>query len=100
MRKSLEGIKHMVKIVSYPSEIPEDINSHHVYLLDAGHSILCVLTMHLREAMKGDLNNYEVPVPVKYVLEKGYLINGDYIIVNVPYDPALGLDVPDEYYEY
>ncbi|MFZ3132736.1 MAG: hypothetical protein WA125_16945 [Desulfosporosinus sp.] len=100
MRKSLEDIKHMVKAISYPGGIPADIIAHHVYLLDAGHSILCVLTQHWDDATKGDPNGYEVPVPVKYVLEKGYKISGDFIVVDAPYDSDFGLDVPDEYYEY
>lgn len=100
MRKSLEDIKHMIKIVFYPNIIPNDIISHHVYLLDAGHSIMCVLRMHWDDAAKGDPNDYELPVPIKYVLEKGYQINGDYIIVDAPYDSELGLDVSDEYYEF
>jgi hypothetical protein len=100
MRKSLEDIRHMVKAVRYPGEIPTDITSHHVYLLDTGHSILCVLQKYWDEATKGDPNDYEVPVPVKYVLEKGYAIKGDFIIVDAPYDSDFGLDVPDEYCEY
>ena len=100
MRKSLEDIQHMVNTVFYPGRIPADIISHHVYLLDAGHSIMCVLRKHWNDATKEDPNDYEVPVPVKYVLEKCYQIEGDFVIVDAPYDSELGLDVSEEYYEY
>ena len=97
MRKSLEDIKYMVKIELYPGNLPQDIISHHVYILDSGHSIMCVL----EECWgKGDPDDYELPVPVRYVLEKGYRVDGDYVIVDAPYDQFMGLDVPDEYYEY
>lgn len=97
MRKSLEDINHMVKIELYPGEIPQDIIGHHVYILDSGHSIMCVLKEHWD---KGDPDDYEIPVPVKYVLEKGYQRISDYVIVDAPYDQFIGLDVSDEYYEY
>ena len=89
----------MVRSVPYPKPIPADLVSHHVYILDSGHSIMCVLKQHWDEA-KDIPDDYEVPVPVKYVLEKGYEINGDYIIVDAPYDSDTGLNVPDEYSEY
>lgn len=52
----------------------------------------------------GDLDDYEIQIPVKYVLEKGYeFVEGhlDYIVGNFDYDDELQkVDVPAEYYEY
>jgi hypothetical protein len=46
------------------------------------------------------MDDYELPVPVKYVLEKGYKKEGDYVIVDAPYELPYGLMVEDEYTEY
>ncbi len=100
MRKSLEDIKHMVRDIPYPAPLPADITNHQVYLIDSGHSIMCVLAQHWNSEAKVTPDDYEVPVPVKYVLERGYRKHGDYIIVDAPYDRTFGLDVPDEYSEF
>ena len=99
MRKSLKDIKHMVKDVPYPYIMPDKLLPYHYYLLDAGHSIMCVLKCHLKEAQK-DMDLYEVPVPVKYVLQKGFEIKNGYIIVDANYDSTLGLMVDEKYYEF
>ena len=99
MRKSLQDIKHMVRDIPYPQPLPPEIEPYHVYLADAGHSILCVLEMHLEEA-NGEMDRYELPVPVKYVRERGYRIQDGYIIVEANYDPFWGLDVGEGYDEH
>lgn len=99
MRKSLEDIAHMVQERPYPGQLPEELKPYHYYLLDSGHSIMCVLEIHLRDA-KGNMDDYEVPVPVKYVLEKGYRIVDQYIIVDAEYSKELGLIIDDGYDEY
>ena len=98
MRKSLEDIAHMVQNRPYPG-LPEDLKPYHYYILDSGHSIMCVLEMHLEEA-KENMDDYEVPVPVKYVLEKGYRLIDGYIIVEADYSSELGLLTDDKYDEY
>ena len=60
---------------------------------------------YLQEAFdENDLDAYEIAIPVKYVLEKGYEhVEGheDYIVGNFDYDPEIQkVDVPPEYYEY
>jgi hypothetical protein len=99
MRKSLEDIKHMVKNIPYPGYLPEELKSFHYYISDSGHCIMCVLRCHLEEA-EGDMYMYEVPVPIKYVLEKGYEIVGEHVIVDAEYDEDLGLIVDDKYFEF
>lgn len=99
MRKSLNDIRHMVKNVPYPGKIPMEIMEHHVYLLDSGHSILCVLSQHWK-GPDTDHSDFEIPIPVRYVLEKGHQVRGDFIIVEASYDPDFGLDVDEQYYEY
>lgn len=100
MRKSLQDIAHMVQRRPYPGQLPKELQPYHCYLLDSGHSIICVLETHLEEAQKTSMDDYELPVPVKYVLEKGYRFDGQYIIVDAEYNEELGLMVDDKYHEY
>ena len=100
MRKSLQDIAHMVRKYPYPGNLPEELKLYHYYLLDCGHSIMCVLETHLAEAQKTSMDDYEVPVPVKYVLEKGYRFVGQYVVIDAEYSGELGLMVDDKYYEY
>lgn len=99
MRKSLQDIKHMVQIKLYPKRLPDELIPYHAYLIDSGHSILCVLESMWAEA-KSDPDMYEVAVPVKYVIEKGYRIEEGYVIVDAPYDKMVGLDIKGNYEEF
>ena len=100
MRKSLEDIKHMVKSIQYPGDLPEELKSYHYYILDAGHCIMCVLETHLEKAQQTSKDDYELPVPVRYVLEKGYRFVDRYVVVEAEYNSNFGLDVDDKYFEY
>lgn len=100
MRKSLQDIAHRVGNRPYPGQLPEELRPYHYYLLDAGHSIMCVLETHLKEAQKSNMDDYELPVPVKYVLEKGYWFVNGYVVVSADYDNEIGLLVDDKYTEY
>jgi hypothetical protein len=99
MRKSLEDIKHIVREISYPGKLPEELKSYHYYILDSGHCIMCVLECHLIEA-KENMDEYELPIPVSYVLEKGYKIVDGYVVVKAEYSSTLGLMVDEKYNEF
>lgn len=100
MRKSLEDLDKRY-IIEHPdyAGLPEELKEYLYYILDSGYVIMAVPECLLKEA-GDDLDMYECPVPVRYVLEKGYEIRDGHIIVNAPYDNMLGLDVPEEYTEY
>lgn len=100
MRKSLQDIPFMVKEKAYPAPIPDEIAHLHCYLLDAGHCILAVPKPLLDEA-SADPQLYEVPLPVRYVLAKGWtkIPGTDSISVDVRYDRDLGARVPPEFPE-
>ncbi|MCY9746371.1 hypothetical protein [Paenibacillus larvae] len=98
-RKSLSTIEHMVRDMDYPG-LPKELEPYHAYLLDGGHSIMAVLEMHWKDALEGNPDSYELPIPVKYVLQHGYRKDGDYLIVNAAYDPNTGLMVDEDYTEY
>lgn len=80
--------------------LPKALEKHHVYYTDSGHCILCVLEAHLEQALKTGMDMFEVPVPIKYVIEKGYRIVNDHVVVDAPYDEFLGLDIDGKYREY
>ncbi|CAM3743031.1 hypothetical protein COLU111180_06160 [Cohnella lubricantis] len=81
----------------YPGELPDELKKYHYYVGDAGHAIMCVLEMHWPT---DEPYMYEIPVPVKYVLEQGYRIDNDFVIVEAPYNMRFGLDVDDKYFEF
>jgi len=95
-RKSLQNIKHMVSKRPYHG-LPPELEQYHYYISDSGHCIMCVLECHLSKSSKDD---YELPVPVKYVLEKGYRFVDGYVVVEAKYGLPLGLDVDDKYTEF
>jgi hypothetical protein len=97
-RKSQEDIKHMVSKRPYAG-LPAELESYHYYISDSGHCIMCVLKCHLKEA-KDDMDSYEIPVPVKYVVEKGYRFLDEYVIVEAKYALPFGLNVDDKYTEF
>lgn len=101
MRDSLKDIAFMLKNIPYPKELPDDISHLHCYVSDGGHSILAVPQPLMDEA-KGRYTLYEVPLPVKYVLEKGWqhIDDTDCIAVDVPYNNTFGAEVPDGYEEF
>ena len=103
MRKSLQDIAFMLRAIPYPRPLPAEISHLHYYIIDSGHSIMCVPECLLEESKaSGEIDMYEAPVPVKYVLEKGWrkIPGTDCISVDVPYDDTFGVDAPDEYSEY
>lgn len=56
--------------------------------------------MFLEEAEKNtDLDMFECPFPVKYVLENGYRIYKDHVICEGKYDMIFGLMIDKKWYE-
>ena len=48
---------------------------------------------------KGDLDMFECPFPVRYVLEKGYRMVDAHVVCDGYYDENFGLEISEEYYE-
>ena len=82
---------------SYPEPLPPELAQWYCYPIDAGHSIVCILKQHYHPTT--DLIGHLIPVPVKSV-KRGYAIQREYIVVDLPYDSELGLQVPPEDEEY
>ena len=87
-------------VCDYPGDLPDDLFYHHYYLLDSGHCIMAIPQSLYNEAKAdGKYDEFEVPLPVKYVIERGYKIMDDRVIVDVPCDNMLGAMVDDKYTE-
>ena len=102
MRKSLEALNQSMirKVDDYP-DLPKELAEYCYWLADAGTCIMCVPEVLLKEHFGSmDLWNYEVPVPVRYVLEKGYKFFESYVVIVADYDKNRGLVIPEEYYDY
>jgi len=88
------SMSHMlVREKSYPTPLPEEIRGWYFYVLDCGHSVLCLLSADWDIALSAP-SDYLTPIPVKTVL-RGYRMQEGFVIVDVPYDPELGA-LPDE----
>lgn len=99
MRRSHEGLTGIFKD-NYKG-LPDELKPFNYYYRDGGtgHVIMAIPTCLLQEAENnGDLDMYECPFPVKYVLEKGYIIHKNHIVCDGKYG-IFGLEIPEKYYE-
>lgn len=82
--------------------LPEELIPFNYYYEDGetGHVIMAIPDVLLKEIKSvQDMSNYECPVPIKYVLYKGYRLLHNHVIVDVPYG-EFGLEIDESYYEY
>ena len=105
IRKSVYDMQVMTLDNPYPGELPKELEKFHYYFAMDGHVLMVIPRNYLQKALEtGDLDDYEIQIPVKYVLEKGYeFVEGhlNYIVGNFDYDDELQkVDVPTEYYEH
>lgn len=105
IRKSVYDMQVLTLDDEYPGELPEELKPFHYYFAREGHVIMIIPRNYLDVALEtGELDDYEIQIPVKYVLEKGYsFVEGhyNYIVGNFDYDDELQkVDVPVEYYEH
>ena len=98
--RSLCDIKDFVKKDHYEG-LPKELRRFNWYVPDSGHCILVIPEQFLESVDKTtDLDCYEVLVPCRYVLEKGYRLYRGHVICNVPYDSRFGVCVDEKYSEY
>lgn len=100
MRRSHEGLSaNFIKKNDY-SGLPKELKEFNYYYLDGGHVVMAIPKCLLDEAQKNrDLDMFECPIPCKYVLERGYEIVNEYVVVDVPYDSTFGVEIDDRYFE-
>lgn len=99
MRRSHEGLVGIIKD-NYKG-LPNELQEFNYYYGDGlGHVIMAIPEGLLKEAEEyGDLDMYECPVPVRYVLNRGYRIYKEHIVCDVKYDPVFGIDVNEKWFE-
>ena len=88
MRRSHEGLRGIIK--DHYLNLPKELEEFNYYYCE------CLL----EEAEKNtDLDMFECPFPVKYVLENGYRIYKDHVICEGKYDMIFGLMIDKKWYE-
>lgn len=100
MRRSHEGLRGIAKDAYIG--LPEELKEFNYYYNDGetGHVIMAIPECLLNEAGEnGDLDMFECPFPVKYVLQKGYRIYKNHIICEGKYDEIFGLDINSQWFE-
>lgn len=101
MRNSLNDLDpRYVKKDYYPG-LPTELQEFNYWIADSGHSIMAIPECLLNKADEnGDLDGFECAFPVKYVLEIGYRIYKNHVIVDGVYSSKFGLVVDESYSEY
>ena len=98
MRRSHEGILG-IKKDNYPG-LPDILKEFNYYYQDYGHVIMAIPEVILNEAIQnGDLDMFECPVPCKYILEHGFRIYNNHVIIDCVYDNFNGVVIDSFYYE-
>ena len=100
MRRSHEGLRGIIK--DHYLNLPKELEELNYYYCDGdtGHVIMAIPECLLEEAEKNtDLDMFECPFPVKYVLENGYRIYKDHVICEGKYDMIFGLMIDKKWYE-
>lgn len=78
--------------------IPQELKPFQYWLSGRGNVVMAILECLLEKAeADGNLYSYEVGIPCSYVLEKGYRFHKGHVVVDAPYDPEYGLDIPESY---
>lgn len=98
VRKSLQDLpQSFVKKVHY-SDLPDELDEFSYWIGDSGYCLTVIPECLIGKAEKsGNLYMYEVPIPVKYVIERGYRFHKGFLVCEVKYDNDIGAIVPPEY---
>lgn len=103
IRKSLMDLNrdYIIERPNYTkAKLPDELMEYCYYLLDSGYVIMAIPKSLFDDNVRhNDLDDFECPVPMKYVLQKGYTFYNNHVIVDAPYF-KFGLEVDEEYYEY
>lgn len=80
-------------------ETPEELVPYAAFIPDSGYCVFVI-----PEVLSGKRETIpfgtSVPIPVKYVIKKGYRIENERVYCDVPYDDMIGADIPEEYYVF
>lgn len=102
MRKSLQDLNPRMirKVDDYPG-LPEELKELCYWVADTGYAIMAIPSDAIGKAWYTmDPEDYEIPMPVKYVLEKGWTHYENCIVVECRYSHEIGAIIPGGYNEY
>lgn len=68
------------------------------YVPGFGICVYCVLECHRKEA-KGNEKEFEVPIPIGYLDDKGFKFENNIVYVDAPYDENFGVKIDEKYYD-
>lgn len=83
MRASLKGKEDQIIEEKKYRGLPLDLRPYYVYLKELGHCVLCVPQMYWRRGIR-DFTEYEVPIPINFVMNHVYAMKDGFVFVNVP----------------
>lgn len=70
------------------------------YYDGSGHVIMAIPECLMKKAeQNGDLDMFECPFPVKYVLENGWRMYKNHVVCDGKYDSIFGLDIEEKWFE-
>ena len=98
-RKSVAGLPGVRKD-NYDG-LPENLKEFNYYFQECGHSIMAIPKCLLKNAIHCNaLDDFEIPIPVKYVLEKGYKMYKGHVVCDVKVDVVRGITFAQGYEEF
>ncbi|MBQ7372374.1 MAG: hypothetical protein IJW67_10970 [Blautia sp.] len=77
-------------------KIPEELIPYSCFVPDSGYCIMCIPKVFAEKAEENPAR-YCVPLPEKYVVDKGYSFVSGVPCVDVQYSRILGAIVPEGY---
>ena len=86
-------------------EIPDDISIDELirtrgeYVADTESICVFCIPNQFKEEAQDFPSDYLVPIPQRYLREKGFTVENGYVYVDVNYSEDFGVDIPDKYYD-
>ena len=97
LRPSQKGLSGIRKD-NYP--LPEELRRFNYFYPDSGHVVMAIPESLLPLAIKsGNLDDYECPIPCRYILAKGYRFHDGYVVCDAPYSMDFGVDIDEYWYD-
>lgn len=81
--------------------LPKKLRKFNYFYPDGtGHVVMAIPKSLLPQAIEtGNFDDYECPIPCRYILKKGYRFHEGYVICDVPYNKDIGVDLDESWYE-
>ena len=98
LRPSQRGLSG-IKKDNYP--LPEELRKFNFYYIDSGHVVMAIPESLLPRAIKsGNLDDFECPIPCRYILAKGYRFHEGHVVCDAPYSREFGLGIDNFWYTW